>query len=131
MANTFQYPQIVSRTLDPSQKSLRTIVALHDHEISDADLNVMQDLQDLKRAQVLNDMVASGCLTYAPMVFNTVNPLVFTIPAFDVLFNNTVVTIAGSSSGTTVPRTRRRCVRPPPASPVPTSGAAESPRGSG
>src|ERR1700676_2843801 len=98
MANTFQYPLIVSRTLDPSQKSLRTIVALHDHEISDADINVIQDLQDLKRVRVLNDMVSSGSLTYAPMVFNPQNPLVFTIPAFDVLFNGTVVTITGNMS---------------------------------
>ena len=100
MANnlTFQYPLIVSRTLDPSQKSLRTIVALHDHEITDADINVIQDLQDLKRQRVLNDMVSSGSLTYAPMAFNPQNPLVFTIPAFDVLFNGTVVTITGNLS---------------------------------
>jgi hypothetical protein len=98
MASTFQYPLIVSRTLDPSGKSLRTIVALHDHEISDADINVIQDLQDSKRAAVLNDMVASGCLTYSPLVFNIQNPLVFTIPAFDVLFNGTVVPIVGNQS---------------------------------
>src|SRR5579863_7460263 len=98
MASTFQYPLIVSRTLDPSGKSLRTIVALHDHEISDADINVIQDLQDAKRSAMLNDMVSSGSLTYAPMVFNPQNPLVFTIPSFDVLFNGTVVTIAGNQS---------------------------------
>lgn len=96
--STFQYPLIVSRTLDPSGKSLRTVVALHDHEISDADINLIQDLQDAKRSAVLTDMVASGSLTYAPMQFNTANPLVFTIPAFDVLFNGTVVTVAGNLS---------------------------------
>ena len=95
---TFQYPIIVSRTLDPNQKSLRTIVALHDHEITDADLNVMQDLQDSKRAAVLNDMVSSGSLTYAPMSFNTNNPNTFQIPGFDVLFNGTVVTVTGNQS---------------------------------
>src|SRR5271163_429897 len=95
---TFNYPIIVSRTLDPNQKSLRTIVALHDHEITDADLNVMQDLQDSKRAAVLNDMVSSGSLTYAPMMFNTNNPTTFIIPGFDVLFNGTVVTVTGNLS---------------------------------
>lgn len=98
MASTFQYPKIVSRTLDSSGKSLRTIVALHDHEITDADLNDMQDLQDLKRTAVLNDMVASGCLTYAPFQFSPTNPVTFTIPSFDVLFNGTVVTVAGNQS---------------------------------
>ena len=98
MASTFQYPLIVSRTLDPSGKSLLSVVALHDHEISDADLNLIQQLQDSKRSAVLNDMVSSGSLTYAPMGFNPQNPLVFTIPAFDVLFNGTVVTITGNLS---------------------------------
>lgn len=97
-SSTFQYPLIVSRTLDPNQKSLRTIVALHDHEISDADINLIQDLQDSKRARMLSDMVASGCLTYAPMQFNPSNPLTFTVPSFDVLFNGTVITVAGSMS---------------------------------
>src|SRR5271157_2338585 len=98
MASTFQYPTIVSRTLDPTGKSLRTIVALHDHEITDADINLIQDNQDQKRANVLADMVASGGLTYAPMVFNTTNPNTFVVPSFDVLFNGTVVTIAGNLS---------------------------------
>src|SRR5271163_1643849 len=96
LLSTFHYPTLVSRTLDPNQKSLRTIVALHDHEISDADINLIQDLQDAKRADVLANMVSSGSLTYAPMQFTPTNPLVFTIPAFDVLFNGTVVTIAGN-----------------------------------
>lgn len=105
MASTFQYPTVVSRTLDPQGKSLRTIVALHDHEITDADLNIFQDLQDSKRAAVLNDMVASGGLTYAPMVFNTSNPTTFVVPGFDVLFNGQVVRITGNlSSDITVNR---------------------------
>lgn len=98
MASTFQYPTLVSRTLDPSGKSLRTIVAIHDHEITDADLNIMQDLQDAKRAAVLNNMVASGSLTYAPMQFVTNNPNTFLIPGFDVLFNGQVVHITGNQS---------------------------------
>ncbi len=120
--NTFQYPLIVSRTLDPSQKSLRTIVSLHDHEISDADINLIQDLQDLKRARVLNDMVSSGSLTYAPMAFNTQNPLVFTVPTFDVLFNGTVVTVAGNMSADL---TQNRVQIPPPAAWAP--GTLEEP----
>ena len=48
MASTFQYPTLVSRTLDPQGKSLRTIVGLHDHEITDADINLIQDNQDSK-----------------------------------------------------------------------------------
>jgi hypothetical protein len=95
---TFQYPTVVSRTLDPNQKALRTIVALHDHEITDADLNVMQDLQDSKRAAVLDSMVSSGSLTYAPMQFNPNNPNAFLIPGFDVLFNGQVVTVTGNQS---------------------------------
>ena len=98
MASTFQYPTLVSRTLDPAGKSLRTIVALHDHEITDADINLIQDSQDAKRAAVLGDMVASGSLTYAPMVFNTTNPNTFVVPSFDVLFNGQVVRIAGNLS---------------------------------
>src|SRR5580658_9285221 len=95
---TFQYPTVVSRTLDPNQKSLRTIVALHDHEITDADLNLMQDLQDYKRTQLVNDMVSSGNLTYAPMQFNTGNPNTFVIPGFDVMFNGQVIHITGNQS---------------------------------
>ena len=98
MASTFQYPTLVSRTLDPQGKSLRTIVALHDHEITDADINLIQDSQDAKRAAVVNDMVASGSLTYAPMMFNTTNPNTFVVPGFDVMFNGQVVRITGNLS---------------------------------
>jgi hypothetical protein len=97
-SSTFQYPTLVSRTLDPKGKALRTIVAIHDHEITDADLNLMQDLQDNKRAAMVADMVSSGSLTYAPMQFNTINPCVFTIPGFDVMFNGQVVHITGNAS---------------------------------
>jgi hypothetical protein len=94
------YPTIVSRTLDPSKKALATIVTLHDHEISDADLNLMQDLQDLKRSQILQDKsCVSGSLTYSPMAFNTGIANSFFIPTFDVLWNNVeILTISGSNS---------------------------------
>jgi hypothetical protein len=90
------YPSIVSRTLDPSKKSLATVVALHDHEISDADLNLMQDLQDLKRSELLQDKsCVSGSLTYQPMQYNTGISNAFFIPSFDVLWNNVeILTIA-------------------------------------
>lgn len=96
--NTFQYPALVSRTLDPNGKSLRTIVALHDHQLTDADINLIQDNQDQKLKNVLNDMVTSGGLTYAPMQFNAFNPNSFFIPSFDVLFNGTVTSINGNQS---------------------------------
>src|SRR5580693_224389 len=94
------YPSIVSRTLDPSKKALATVVALHDHEITDADLNLMQDLQDLKRSEQLQDKsCVSGSLTYAPMQYNTGIANAFFIPAFDVLWNNVeIITIAGNDS---------------------------------
>ena len=95
--STFQFPSVVSRTLDPSGKSLLTVVALHDHEISDADVELIQSLQDLKRQTLLEDGPAtSGCLTWQPMQFNTTVPNAFTIPGFDVLFNGEVVTVTGS-----------------------------------
>jgi hypothetical protein len=97
--NTFQYPTIVSRTLDPDGRSLRTVVGLHDHQLSDADVNLIQDLQDYKRHQALeNKSATSGCLSYAPMVFSPFVPNTFTIPAFDVLFNGEVVSIRGFNS---------------------------------
>ena len=94
------YPTIVSRTLDPSKKALATVVALHDHEISDADLNLMQDLQDLKRSEILQDKsCVSGSLTYQPMQFNAGIANTFFIPTFDVLWNNVeILTIAGNQS---------------------------------
>lgn len=98
MASTFQYPAVVSRTLDPQNKSLRTIVAMHDRQITDADINLIQDNQDQKLKNLLNDWVTSGSLTYAPMQFNPFSPNTFVIPSFDVLFNGTVVSVNGNQS---------------------------------
>jgi hypothetical protein len=93
------YPVAVSRTLDPTNKSIVTIVGLHDHQLTDADINLIQDNQDLKRTRLVNDtQCTSGCLTYMPMQFNTSISNSFTIPAFDVLFNGEVVTVAGTNS---------------------------------
>jgi hypothetical protein len=95
--NTFQYPSVVSRTLDPTGKSLLTVVGLHDHELSDADINLIQDLQRLKRDQLSqNSPATSGCLTWQPMTFDTTTPNALTIPGFDILFSGEVVSITGS-----------------------------------
>jgi hypothetical protein len=95
----FEYPSVVSRTLDPTGKSLLTVVGLHDHEISDADVNLIQDLQRSKVRQLLADGPAtSGCLTWKPFSFDTTVANTFAIPQFDVLFNGEPVTIAGSLS---------------------------------
>lgn len=105
--STFQYPAVVSRTLDPDGRSLRTVVGLHDHELSDADVNLIQDLQDYKREQALeNKSATSGSLTFAPMIFQSNVANTFYVPAFDVLFNGEVVTIQGFNS----PDLTKNCV---------------------
>ena len=107
------YPSVVSRTLDPSGKSLATVVSIHDHEISDADINLIQDLQDLKRQRLLqNGPATSGCLTWKPMVFDTTVANTLTVPQFDALFNGEVVTVAGSLSAD---QTLNKVVLPAPA----------------
>jgi hypothetical protein len=92
------YPTVVSRTLDPKEKSLVTVVGLHDHQLSDADVNLIQDLQDSKRYRLLNNQVPSGALTYKPLQFTPYNNSQFSVPAFDILFNGEVVTIGGNNS---------------------------------
>jgi hypothetical protein len=92
------YSSIVSRTLDPTNKSLVTVIGIHDNRITDADVNLIQDLQDYKRQELLSDVTCSGGLTYAPMVFNPYLANSFTIPAFDVLFRGEVVRIGGHNS---------------------------------
>ena len=91
------YLTTVSRTLDPAGKALVTVVGQHDHELSDADVNLIQDLQDQKRAALL-EYTTSGALSYAPLQFNPFSPNTFFIPSFDVLFNGEVVHIAGQQS---------------------------------
>lgn len=106
------YPAIVSRTLDPSGKSLVTVIGMHDREITDADINLIQDLQDYKRQRQLSDQVTSGCLTYAPFQFNTQVPNVFYVPTFDILFNGEVITVQGQDSNAL---SLNAVVLPPPA----------------
>lgn len=93
-----QYPKVVSRTLDPSDKSLMTVVGQHDFKISDADINLIQDLQDFKRQRLLQDRVCSGALTYESFQFNPYLNNLFYVPTFDVLFSNEVITIGGANS---------------------------------
>lgn len=93
-----EYANNVSRTLDPNGKSLITVIGLHDHKVSDADVNLVQDLQDTKRLRLLNNTSASGCLQLDSFVFASGVESTIYIPAFDVLFGGEVVTIAGNLS---------------------------------
>src|SRR5208282_1808845 len=92
------FPSVCSRTLDPTGKSLVTIVGMHDRQITDADINLIQSLQDYKRQRLLSDQVTSGCLTYSPFQFAGSVPNTFYVPAFDILFNGEVLSIQGSNS---------------------------------
>jgi len=92
------YPTVCSRTLDPSGKNLVTVVGMHDRQITDADINLIQDLQDYKRQRLLDDQVTSGCLTYTPFQFAPLVSNTFYVPSFDILFNGEVITIQGSNS---------------------------------
>ena len=105
------YPTSTSRTLDPNGKSLITVVGLHDHEITDADIDLMQDLQDQKRTALL-EHTTSGGMTYQPFQFNPFSPNTFFVPAFDVLFNGEVIHVAGQQSADL---NLNRVVLPPPA----------------
>lgn len=113
------YPTTVSRTLDPSGKSLVTIVGQHDRELSDADINLIQDLQDLKRQNLL-EFATSGGTTYAPFQFNPFSSNTFFIPAFDVFFNGEVIHVGGNLSAD---KNLNRVVLPSPA--FWTTGVAE------
>jgi hypothetical protein len=96
---TKKYPSTTtSRTLDPNHRSLTTVVGKHDKRITDADVNLIQDLQDYKRSKVIDNMVFSGALQHKPFVFDTSRENVFTVPAFDIMFNGEVVTIGGNKT---------------------------------
>jgi len=93
-----QYPAQVSRTLVPDQKSLIRVIGLHDHQLTDADINLIQDLASVRTQQLLADSTTSGCLTYQPITFTPQTENSFLIPAFDVLLNGEAVTITGNLS---------------------------------
>lgn len=91
------YLSSTSRTLDPDKRSFTTIVGRHDKRLTDADINLIQDLQDLKRKKLVNAASYSGCLTAKPMLFNPFNELTFFMPAMEVLFDGDIVNVAGNA----------------------------------
>lgn len=93
---TKNYPPTVSRTLDPTGLGFATVVGQHDRKLTDADINLIQDVQDLKRLSILDHTAPSGCLTLSPFRFKTFTEKVFEIPAFNVLFRGEVIQVAGS-----------------------------------
>jgi len=94
-----QYPSAsVSRTLDPSMRSFTTVVGQHDKRLTDADINLIQDIQDLKAKRVIDNQIFSGALSQTPFVFSPTKENIFKIPAYDVMFNGEVVTIGGFMS---------------------------------
>ena len=95
---TRTYPSSVSRTLDPGMLGLSTVVGQHDRRLSDADVNLIQDVQDLKRLKILDAQAPSGCLTLSKFRFRPFDERVFFIPAFDVLFRGEVLRIGGHDS---------------------------------
>lgn len=110
---TKSYPSTVSRSLDPQGLGLSTIVGQHDRRLTDADINLIQDVQDLKRLSIMNHQANSGCLTLSPFKFNAYIEQTFYVPAFNVLFRGEVVRVAGNlSSDLTV----NKVVLPPPPS---------------
>jgi hypothetical protein len=90
------YPSTVSRTLTPENKSLVTVIGRHDKRLTDSELNLIQDIQDLKRTKVLENTTFSGCLSASPFMFDNQKPLSLQIPAFDVLFSGNVVRVGGN-----------------------------------
>lgn len=92
------YPNTVSRTLTPENKSLLTVIGRHDKRLTDAELNLIQDIQDYKRTKVLENTTFSGCLSAGPFMFDQTQTKYLKIPAFDVLFSGNVVTIGGNLS---------------------------------
>ncbi len=92
------YSTLISRTLQIAGKGLYTVVGLHNHDLSDADVNAVQDLQNYQRQKVLANQAASGFLTWQPFGFVPMIENTFYMPACQVLFQGTVIDIAGNFS---------------------------------
>lgn len=105
------YPSQVSRTLISDSKALIRVVGLHDHQLTDADINLIQDLTAVRTGKRLADQTTSGCLTYQPFTPTPTTENSFSIPAFDVLFNGEAVSITGNLS---TDLTQNRVVLPKP-----------------
>jgi hypothetical protein len=98
MQKKFYPASQISRSLDPSQKGFTTVVGRHDRRLTDADINLLQDVQDAKVKAILDNTLFSGVTSYKPFVFHDNVENTFTIPAFEVLFNGDIVTIGGFKS---------------------------------
>lgn len=90
------YPNTVSRTLNQDLKSFVTVIGRHDKRLTDAELNLIQDIQDAKRLKIFQNTTFSGCLNHQPFMFDTTSSLFLKVPAFDVLFGGEIVTIGGN-----------------------------------
>lgn len=90
-------PYAISRTLDPTSKGLTSVLGVRDKRITDADINLIQDLQDYKRLKLVDNQMFSGCLSYNPFVY-TEQSYTLTIPVFSVGIMGEVVTIGGHRS---------------------------------
>jgi hypothetical protein len=64
--------------------------------LSDADVNLIQDIQDQKRQDLLGNTVFSGVLGYEPFEYNTQLEGFLGIKPFNVLFNGEIVHITGA-----------------------------------
>lgn len=95
---TKTYPPTVSRTLHPEGLGLATVVGQHDRKLTDADINLIQDVQDLKRLSILDHTAPSGCMTLQPFQFRPYTERTFDIPAFNVLFRGETIRVGGSRS---------------------------------
>jgi hypothetical protein len=92
------YNSLTSRVLLPDMRSFIRVVGLHDHQLTDSDLNLLSDLASLKVREVLKNQTTSGCLTYSPINFNPQTECSFSLPAFDVTWNGEITTITGNLS---------------------------------
>lgn len=121
MTQNFYPASQVSRNLDPSNKAFRTVVGRHDSRITDADINLLQDVQDAKLKAVFDNMVFSGMVSGSPFVFEPVSG-VLKIPTFNVHFNGEILTIGGAHS---TDSTYNRVLIPSPVYPGPNSDEAK------
>lgn len=93
---TRNYLATVSRTLNPSGLGLSMVMGQHDRRLTDADVNLIQDIQDSKRKSLVDHQAPSGCLTLNPFTFLTHIEDTVGIPAFNVLFRGQVIPVSGN-----------------------------------
>jgi hypothetical protein len=88
----------ISRSLDPESRAFTTVVGRHDRRLTDADINLLQDVQDGKRKALLDTALFSGMLGYEPFVMSHLFKNSFNIKSFQALFNGEVVDVKGANS---------------------------------